>query len=137
LKNVEISASGSEVVSDFHLWKDLIYADLNLADPRIVRLFRDLYSILGEQTPLPSLLVFLSASTDLIVERIERRRRDFELRIDPGYFAKVNCAYEGAFAQYSGRKLSVPMDRWDFVSNPNLFEELSLLAESRTGGFKW
>ena len=35
LKNQAEAASGSEVVTDFHLGKDLLYADLNLKDNRL------------------------------------------------------------------------------------------------------
>jgi deoxyguanosine kinase len=129
LKNAQRSTSATELLSDFHLWKDPIYADLNLADRRIVLLFRDLYSALVERTLLPSLMVFLSASTDLVLDRIERRRREFELGVDPEYFARVNSAYEVAIAQYPSRKVCLSMDQWDFVRNPDLFEELSVLVD--------
>jgi deoxyguanosine kinase len=123
MKNMRFAGQEPEVVADFHLWKDLIYADLNFRDPRAKRIFGELYSILLEQTPAPSLMVFLLASNDLIVERITQRRREFELNVDPDYFAKVNSAY--------GRKLCLPMSRWDFVRQPDLFGELSLLIDSQ------
>ncbi len=93
---------------------------MNLTDPRAKRLFAELYELCLEKTPRPGLMVFLSATTDLLVERIRERRRAFELEMDAGYYAAVNAAYEEAFKQYSGKKLLVPMDNWDFVKDPAL-----------------
>lgn len=130
LKGKADAASTSEVIADFHLGKDLLYADLNLKDVRAKRAFGDLYDLCMERTPQPGLLIFLSASTDLILERIRRRRRDFEQDVDPEYYAGINKAYEVFFAGYMGKKLMIPMDSWDFVANPALFQELSLLVNA-------
>jgi deoxyadenosine/deoxycytidine kinase len=69
----------------------------------------------------------------LVVERIVRRQRDCEQSVDPDYFAKVNDAYEEAFSRYSGKKILVPMDRYDFVRDPQLFAELSLQIDRELG----
>ena len=74
-------------------------------------------------------LVFLSAPTGIVVERIRRRNRGFELQIDPGYYSAVNEAYEEYFDRYTGGKLRIPMDTWDFVKRPELFSELSRLID--------
>src|SRR5438552_6480349 len=120
LKSEIDAASSSEVIADFHLGKDLLYADLNLEDARAKRLFRKLYDLCLEKTPRPALIILLSATTDLLVERIRARKRPFELEIDSGYYGSVNTAYEEYFVQYSGKKLRIPMDEWDFVKDPAL-----------------
>jgi deoxyguanosine kinase len=122
-------ASRSELVADFHLGKDLLYADLNLKDSRELRLFKELYQLCVEKTPHLGLMIFLSASTDLVVKRIRERKREFELEIDPRYYAAVTAAYERFFDLYPGRKLRVPMDTWDFVKEPALYKRLDSLVE--------
>src|ERR1035438_8007799 len=87
LKGHADTTSRSEVVADFHLGKDLLYADLNLKDVRAKRLFSELYELCAEKAPPPALVIFLSASTDLVLSRIRGRERDFELEIDPGYYS--------------------------------------------------
>jgi deoxyguanosine kinase len=128
LKSQVGAASGAEVVADFHLGKDLLYADLNLKDNHLKRLFTELYDVCIEKTPRPALMIFLSATTNLLVERIRTRRRDFELEIDPAYYGLVNAAYEEYFTRYPGKKLRIPMDEWDFVKNPQLYERLASLV---------
>jgi deoxyguanosine kinase len=81
---------------------------------------------MAEQVPKPALLIYLSASTKLLTARIRDRKRDFELRVDPAYYAKLNDAYEKFFDRYEGQKLKIPMDEWDFLRTPDLYRRLSL-----------
>jgi hypothetical protein len=124
----EVALSG-ELVADFHLGKDLVYADLNLKDSTAKKIFIDLHDFLKQEVPEPAVMLFLSASTDLIIERIRKRHRDFEMKIDSDYYAKINTAYEGYFLKYPGQKLKIPMDKWDFVQKPELFQKISQLLD--------
>lgn len=125
LKNCAVHARTSEVISDFHLGKDLLYADLNLLQPRAQKLFHQLYELLLEELPRESLMVFLSAPIELLLQRIRQRKREYELEIDANYFARLNARYEDFYANYPGRKLPIPMAEWDFVKDPTLFQTLS------------
>jgi deoxyguanosine kinase len=129
LKGQADASSTSEIIADFHLGKDLLYADLNLKDTRARRVFRDLYELCAEKIPRPTLMIFLSATTDLLVERIRTRKRGFELEIDSGYYGSVNAAYEQYFTQYSWKKLRISMDEWDFVNNPSLYKRLASMVD--------
>lgn len=120
----QVNDSQLEVIADFHLGKDLLYAELNLGDQHTKDVFRELYACLLKSTPSVTLMVYLSASTDLLVERIRVRKRDYELEIDPGYYGAVNAAYDQYFARYSGKKLRVRMDEWDFVGKPEHYSRL-------------
>ena len=125
LKSQAQAASESEVISDFHLGKDLIYADLNLKDARTKRLFNELYGLCVKKTHSPGLMICLSATTDLLIERVRLRKRDYELGVDHGYYAAVNAAYEEFFDKYSGPKLLLHMAEWDFVKDRRLYKQLS------------
>ena len=122
-------AEKSEVIADFHLGKDLLYGDLNLSDSRAKRLFGELYQLCLEKTPRPGLLIFLSATTGLLIERIRSRKRDFESQIEFKYCDAVNNAYEEFFKQHSGKKLRVEMNEWDFVKDETLYERLATLVD--------
>ena len=122
-----------EVISDFHLGKDLLYAGLNLRDPRAKEIFRDLYRICSEEVLAPDLLILLSSTNDLLVERIRVRNRDFEQQIDPHYYASINAAYEAFFPYYAGKKIIISMNDWDFVQSPELYERLSGMVDRELG----
>ena len=113
----------------FTLGKDLVYAALNLKDVRAHRLFTQLYGLCSERTPEPTLMICLSATTELLVQRIGARKRDFELKIDPAYFEAVNAAYEEYFRRFAGRKLRISMDDWDFVKEPLLYKQLNSIID--------
>lgn len=123
------SAPKAETVTDFHLGKDLLYADLNLTDSRAKTAFLNLYELFSEKVPPPTVLVYLSAKTDLILERIFRRNREFEAVVDPAYYSRINVAYDRLFQMYSGKKILIPMEEWDFVARPSLYQELSALID--------
>lgn len=125
------TSSQRETVTDFHLGKDLLYAELNLTDSRAQTAFHHLYEFFAERVRSPTVLVYLSASTDLILERIYQRNREFEAVVDPAYYARVNDAYDKLFMRYSGKKLSIPMEEWDFITRPSLYQELSALIDSQ------
>ncbi len=133
LKNQVAMASKAEVVADFHLGKDLLYADLNLKDKRARHLFGELYHLVAGKIVSPDLMICLSATTDLLVQRIRLRKRDFEMDIELEYYARVNSAYEGFFDGYPGKKLRLQMDEWDFVKDPTLYERLSVLVDGELG----
>jgi deoxyadenosine/deoxycytidine kinase len=131
LKKHADSILNSELITDFHIGKDLLYADLNLSDSRSLRIFKELFDLVSEQIPKATLMICLSASTELVVERIRSRKREFELKINPGYYASINAAYEEFFGRYRGRKLKISMDEWDFLKSPDLFGKLSLLVDEK------
>ena len=127
-KNISVTED-SQTIADFHLGKDLLYADLNLSDVRAKRIFTELYDLCSSRTPAPSLMICLSATTDLVLQRIRLRNRDFELELDADYYTRLNGAYEDFFAQYRGKKLRVNMDAWDFIKDHQLYERLSALVD--------
>jgi deoxyadenosine/deoxycytidine kinase len=74
-------------------------------------------------------MVYLSAPTELLVERIRSRNRDFESPIDFAYCATVNGAYEEFFRRHTGKKLCVDMEEWDFLKDATLYQRLSGLID--------
>lgn len=119
-----------ELISDFHIGKDLIYAALNFSDQETLDHFNKLFDFLTEQLPPPDLLICLSASTDLIVDRIRKRDRRFELKVESSYYERINSEYQTFFKSYSGRKMIIPMDEWNFLESPDLYDDLSAMIDT-------
>ena len=133
LKSHLNAARNLEIITDFHLGKDLVYAELNITDDHARHLFKSLYELCAKRTPVPGLIIYLSATTELLVDRIRSRSRDIEIGVDPDYCEKVNAAYRAFFDAYAGKKLQIDMNEWDFVEDRSLFQRLSFLIDRESG----
>ncbi|MFQ5912823.1 MAG: deoxynucleoside kinase [Nitrospinota bacterium] len=112
------------VVSDYLFEKDRIFAYVNLDEDELV-LYEEIYSLLRPRIPSPDLVVFLQASTDVLLERIRNRRRDIERNISPEYVERINEAYNRYFFHYSQTPLLVVnTNSIDFVRRNEDFDNL-------------
>lgn len=93
-------------LSDYIFARDKIFAYLNLDDSELM-LYERLYGLLAEKVPQPDLVIYLQASTDVLMERIKRRKRDFESEIAESYLNDLNQAYNYFFYHYTATPLLV------------------------------
>ncbi len=113
------------VVSDYLFAKDRIFACQNLDDDELA-LYDRVHNALAEQTPKPDLVLYLQASTDVLMERIRRRDREFERSMDRDYIQGLNEAYNYFFFHYeSSPLLVVNTDHIDIVARRSHFEDLA------------
>jgi deoxyadenosine/deoxycytidine kinase len=112
------------VLADYSFPKDRIFAYLNL-DDNDLRIYEKLYPVLEQEVPRPDLVIYMQASVPVLVDRIERRGRDFERTIDSDYLARLGDAYSYYFFHYRETPLLVVnTDDIDFVHNPADLEAL-------------
>ena len=86
--------------------KSKIFAYLNLEDSELL-IHEKLYNLLAETAPKPDLIVYLQASTDVLMKRIRARGRPEEVRLSEEYLAEVNRAYNYYFFHYAQTPLLV------------------------------
>jgi deoxyguanosine kinase len=109
---------------DYVFPKDKIFAYLNLDDSELL-IYDKLYAMLESQVPKPDLVIFLQAETNRLVERIKRRRRDYEAEISEAYVNEVNKAYNYFFFHYTQTPLLViDTTEIDFVHHEEHLDEL-------------
>ncbi len=109
---------------DFILPKDKIFAYLNLDDSELL-IYDRLYALLEPQVPKPDLVIFLQAKTSRLIERIHRRRREYEAEISEAYVEEVNKAYNYFFFHYNQTPLLViDTTDIDFVHEERHLDEL-------------
>lgn len=111
--------------SDYIFAKDRIFAHLNLSGHEL-KMYEHLYQIMVKDIPCPDLVVYLRASTDVLMKRIMLRDRPFERKISYQYMEKLNQAYDDFFARqenFKGTKLVfIDTDQLDFVGNSENLE---------------
>ncbi len=122
------------VLADYTFPKDRIFAYLNLDDTDL-RVYEKLYPVLDLEVPKPDLVIYMQASVDVLLERINKRARDFESNIDPGYLERLSEAYSYYFFHYRETPLLVVnTDEIDFVNRPADFNAfVEQIMRSRRG----
>ena len=66
------------VVSDYLFAKDRIFANITLDDNELA-LYKRLADLIEREVPKPDVVVYLQGSTDVLMDRIRKRAREFEL----------------------------------------------------------
>ena len=94
------------IVSDYIFAKDRIFANLTLDDNEL-KLYEQIHSILGGRVLKPDFIIYLQASTDVLLKRINQRGRKFESQITADYLAELNQAYNYYFFHYQETPLMV------------------------------
>jgi deoxyadenosine/deoxycytidine kinase/NTP pyrophosphatase (non-canonical NTP hydrolase) len=116
-KVIANSLRHSSLISDYLFDKDWLFAHLNLVGDELA-MYERVHSILGEQIPTPGLVVYLRASTDVLMDRIRFRGRSYERQMERGYIEALQGAYDRFFAEYSEAPvLTLDTDSIDVVSD--------------------
>ena len=92
------------IIADYHLLKDRIFAQLTLRDHELA-LYERVYRSLENQVLKPDVLIYLHAPLTVLLERIKRRGRSFERDFDADYLASLCRAYQLFFAHYDSTPL--------------------------------
>jgi len=111
-------------IVDFVFEKSKLFAYLNLDDSEVL-LYEKLFDMLVETVPRPDLVVYLQASTEVLMKRIRSRGRPEEDQLSEEYLAEVNRAYNYYFFHYTQTPLLVVNTTdLDFVSRPEDVDDL-------------
>jgi deoxyadenosine/deoxycytidine kinase len=112
------------VVSDYMFAKDRIFANINLDDDELF-LYDKVATELEVRVPVPDLVVFLQASTEVLMQRIARRDREYERDMSRDYIEELIEAYNHFFFHYSESPLLiVNTNELDFVHRGEEYEDL-------------
>ncbi len=104
------------ILADYHLVKDRIFAELTLSGEELA-LYERVYRSLESQILTPDVLVYLYAPIPVLLQRIDKRGRDFERDFDAGYLTELARAYHRFFTRYEGAPvLSVDNTELDYSS---------------------
>jgi deoxyguanosine kinase len=122
------------VVSDYIFPKDRIFAYLNLNDDEL-GLYERLVKILERDIIKPDVVIYLQASTDVLMERIRKRGRAFEKNMPRDYIETLNRAYNHFFFHYDDTPLViVNTDSLDLVRSRTDIEGLLKVVGSHAKG---
>lgn len=97
--------------------------------------YLDLYKSVSSLLPPPNLVVYLQASVDTLLKRIDIRGRDFEREISGEYLARLNDLYDEWVANFNlCPVLTIATDDLDFVQQPEHLDRITARIEDRLRG---
>ncbi len=123
----------TRTVSDYLFEKDALFARLNLSEDEY-KLYQQIYQGLAPQAPTPDLVIYLQASTDTLIERVQRRGRNYERSVSNDYLNRLGNSYGEFFHQYEEAPLMmVNSENLNFVDNDDDFKLLLERLEGMRG----
>jgi deoxyadenosine/deoxycytidine kinase len=131
LQQQDLFAQGG-VVSDYLFQRDRVFAQLNLS-PSELALYDKVYRLLHPQVVHPDLVVYLTARTEILQERVARRAPGTTLPAP--YIAEVARSYaEFFFVWQECPLLVVNTSEIDFVDSPADQDDLvAVIRKTRAG----
>ncbi|MGJ7923274.1 deoxynucleoside kinase [Neobacillus sp. LXY-4] len=118
------------VVADYHIFKNLIFAGRTLNQEEYEKYYK-IYQILTSDMPKPNVIIYLNASLDTLLKRIQIRGREVERNISPLYLKQLSLDYEQAMLKFEKQHPEIPVlrfsgDELDFVKQE---EDLSFILD--------
>lgn len=111
-------------VADFLIEKDQLFAKQTL-DHDEYDLYLNVYNHLILETPVPDLVIYLQAPTEVLLDRIQKRGIPSEQHIERSYLDRLNEAYKQFFHYFSQTSLLiVNCAEIDLVSNEDDYQQL-------------
>ena len=99
-QSTEVKTSENLLISDFYFGKDELFAKLNLTQVEYA-MYQELRKKLDFNPPIPDLIIYLQASSEILLERVKKRGLDIERNIKKKYIDSVNEIYMKHFHEYT------------------------------------
>ena len=111
----------NRTVADYLFEKDALFAQLTLNEEEH-KLYQSIYQNLALQAPTPDLVILLQASTDNLLERVQRRGHRYEKNMSAEYLGRLANSYRQFFHHYEAAPvLVVNSDNLNFLENADHF----------------
>jgi len=121
----QILATGKSLLSDYTFAKDALFAGINLSGDELT-MYHKVHEALGEKIIKPDLLVYLQASTDVLMQRIALRDRSYERKMERDYIDELNKAYEAFFSRPFDHThvLKIDTNGLNIIQNPEHLKQI-------------
>ncbi|MCU4176373.1 deoxynucleoside kinase [Carboxylicivirga sp. N1Y90] len=111
-------------IADYHFFKSLIFAAKTLP-PDEYRLYRQIFDIIYGMTPVPDLYVYIHRPTNILLNQIALRGRDYEQSIEANYLDDIQEGYFRFFKEHPELKvLLVNVEDLNFEKDPTIYQAI-------------
>lgn len=98
--NPAVLDKGRPVITDYVFQKELIYARVLLSDEQR-KLYLKIYKQLSPAVVAPAVLLYLTDSPEVCLERIHRRNRPYEQQIEMSFLQAIDAGYKKLVAEWN------------------------------------
>ena len=96
----------SQVITDFLLDKDALFAHLTLSDEEL-KLYQTIHAQIAPKAPAPDLVIYLQASAETLATRVARRANPIETGSPESYLRALAESYARFFHHYEAAPLLI------------------------------
>ncbi|QDP38784.1 deoxynucleoside kinase [Radiobacillus deserti] len=126
-------SKGKPVIADYHIAKNMIFARRTLNEKHLAK-YENIFNILTEDMPKPNMVIYLDASLETLLERIQMRGRDVEQNIQASYLQQLSLDYNHFMNHFETENSDIPVvrlngDQLDFVKNQGDLDHIISLIQ--------
>jgi len=112
--------AGQIAISDYVFYKELIYARQTLTTEQL-KLYKKIYQPLVSKIAEPVLVIYLRDSPQKCLERIHKRNRPYEQKIELQFLEALRCGYEQLFTNWKTSPLiCLSMSDFNYMDDANV-----------------
>ncbi|AGM97979.1 deoxynucleoside kinase [Streptococcus iniae] len=144
-KSIKEAYKADNNILDRSIFEDELFLTINYKNGNVSETELDIYKELlanmleeldGMPKKSPDLLIYIDVSFDKMLERIQKRGRDFEQTDDnpdlEAYYSQVHDEYPGWYDSYDvSPKMKIDGDQLDFVQNPDDLKTVLELVDAK------
>ena len=135
-QSIEVKGTENLLISDFYFGKDEMFAKLNLTQVEYA-MYQELRKKLDFNPPTPDLIIYLQASSEILLERIKKRGLVIERNIKRKYIDSVNEIYMKHFHEYNASPVLIINTSNVDINNDTDYEILIEEISSDINGKKY
>lgn len=116
----EAVKQGVNLIADYTFAKDALFARINLRGDEL-DMYDKVHQALAEKITPPDLIIYLSADTEVLMQRIALRDRSYERNMERNYIHELNLAYDSFFSgshQQGTPILKLDTNQLNYVQKP-------------------
>ncbi len=115
------------IIADYYFNKSLIFA-ANTLQRDEMHLYRQLFDIIHSKLPRPDLYVYIHRNTNILLEQIKKRGREYEQNIAADYLKNIELAYIDFLRHQSDYPaLVIDVGNCDFLGDDSCYRKLKTM----------
>lgn len=133
-KNIKGTIQDRTIYEDVEIFARNLF-EMNYLTKRDWETYCELFRNMESFLPKPNLIIYLKASTDTLISRINQRDREFERNIDSEYLHSLNISYDRWIDSLEDKNvLTLKTDNFNIFEDEDCFKEFCRSIKRKLSG---